>query len=154
MTDTTRPGYDGPHGSIVARSVALGVLVGTLTGLLMGIAASWGTLEYAPLTAIFGTLAGVASGAVVGLVLTPVVRGLARARTGRPTPAELATVASLPVAIILALVMFFRGAEWPLFLLGLGALSLVIVVGVVVRLLPWAWAPLRGVEPATGPTVP
>lgn len=153
MTDSIRPGYDGPHGSIVARSVALGLLVGTLTGLLMGIAASWDALEYVPLTAIFGTLAGVATGAIVGLVLAPIVRGLARARTGRPTPAELATVASLPVAIVLALVMFFRGGEWPPFVLGLGALSLVVVLGVVVRLLPWAWAPLRGVEPATRATV-
>ncbi|QIK82292.1 hypothetical protein [Sanguibacter sp. HDW7] len=153
MSDTSRPGYDGPHGSIVARSVALGLVAGTITGLLMGIAASWDALEYGPLTAIFGTLAGVAAGAAVGLVLAPVVRGLARARTGRPTRGEIATVASLPAALILALVMFVRGGEWPPFALGLGALSIAVVLGVVARLLPWAWAPLRGVEPATGTTV-
>ena len=148
MTTAPRPGYDGPHGSIVARSVGLGLLVGTTTGLLMGLAASWDTLEYAPLTAIFGTLVGVVGGGLVGLGLAPLVRRLALARTGRPTTTELVAVGSLPVSVILATTVLFSGGALSPLLLGLGALSVALVVGAVVTLLPWVWAPLRGSTPA------
>ena len=148
MTTAPRPGYDGPHGSVVARSVGLGLLVGTTTGLLMGLAASWDALEYAPLTAIFGTLVGVVGGGLVGLGLAPLVRRLALVRTGRPTTAELVAVGSFPVSLVLAVTVYFSGSAWSLLLLGLGALSVALVVGAVVTLLPWVWAPLRGSTPA------
>lgn len=148
MTTAPRPGDDGPHGSVVARSVGLGLLVGTTTGLLMGLAASWDALEYAPLTAIFGTLVGVVGGGLVGLGLAPLVRSLALARTGRPTTAELVAVGSLPVSVILATTVLFSGGALSPLLLGLGALSVALVVGAVVTLLPWVWAPLRGSTPA------
>ncbi|WP_102509643.1 hypothetical protein [Sanguibacter massiliensis] len=148
MTTAPRPGYDGPHGSIVARSVGLGLLVGTTAGLLMGLAASWDALEYAPLTAIFGTLAGVIGGGLVGLGLAPLARRLALARTGRPTTAELVAVGSFPVSLVLAVTVYFSGGAWSLLLLGLGALSVSLVVGAVVTLLPWVWAPLRSSAPA------